>query len=279
MEASELKSFVDLVADVVVCRLKSGSGGGGSAGSEEARLAELLEDIKGISRLYGTRDQLVADIRKSFDTHEFERVAKEIGDLGRLEPPDPPDDLVYELRKLAEKLRRLQDEENLEYKFPTRLQINVKLLVDILLEILDILKKLGRRSMMPERGPEASAGAVSAVTYSVKGVTVVRRGSDGGDESVIIPSPSSELFESLDKYEAGVVKLAFETIAQAGGGACTKVLLGAVIGCVGCGGDCHVLRHPTSKPADSNLVEDLGTGKQRMVDGFAYWCHCGPYKP
>lgn len=141
MDATELKAVADLVADIVVCRLT-----GGDAGSDERRQTLLLRDLNALSETRGILPDLLPKVRQVLADHDFERVAGEINDLGGRES-NPPDDLVEELRKLAEKIRRAQDESTYEYKLPTRVQIRIPELVSILVEILDILKKLSRRSI------------------------------------------------------------------------------------------------------------------------------------
>ncbi|MFQ5528406.1 MAG: hypothetical protein ACE5GX_19405 [Thermoanaerobaculia bacterium] len=80
--------------------------------------------------------------------HDLERICKRIDRARESEGEKAPDDLGEELHKLQRKLQRLErgDDETYEYKFPTRKQIPLEFLISILIEILDILRKLYERS-------------------------------------------------------------------------------------------------------------------------------------
>jgi hypothetical protein len=272
MDAIQLKAFADLVADLVVCRLA-----GGDPATEDRRRTQLLRDLMALSDTQGVLPDLLPRVRQVLADHDFDRVLKEIRDLGASEVA-PPDDLFDELRRLAEKLRSAQDESTYEYKLPTRVQIKIPDLVSILVEILDILKKLARRSMStPAAG---GAGALAGL--------VLTRGADEGPPALILlPDQESVSLAGLDPGDESIAHLAFEIIGAARGADCVKRLRqvsgGTQIRCIAspCAAGCRVLRHPRGVPADLKKVEDVTpcppTGWVTMNPKFFYWCKCGPF--
>lgn len=271
MDAAELKALADLVADIVVCRLS-----GRDAGADDRRQAALLRDLNALSETRGILPDLLPRIRQVLADHEFDRVAGEIRELGAREA-NPPDDLFDELRRLAEKIRRAQNEDTYEYKLPTRVQIKIPDLVSILVEILDILKKLSRRSI--EAGAPAIDGSV------LPGLVLMRSDDEGAPAAVLLPDTTSVALARFDDNDDAIAALAFELIGRAGNNCVKRTRLvsgGTQIRCVAnpCAQGCRVLRHPRKVPADLEKVEDVTPstpGWVTMNKNFFYWCKCGPF--
>ncbi len=272
MDATELKAVADLVADIVVCRLT-----GGDVGADERRQSALLRDLNALSDTRGILPDLLPKIRQVLADHEFDRVAAEIRELGAGEL-NPPDDLFDELRKLAEKIRHAQDDDTYEYKLPTRVQIKIPDLVSILVEILEILKKLARRSIEAQSPVRASV---------LPGLVLMRADEEGAPAAVLLPDTASVAFAKLDSGDDAIAALAFELIGSASRGNCVKRLRqvsgGTQIRCFAspCAEGCHVLRHPRGVPADLEKVEDVTPSSSgswvTMRKNYFYWCSCGPF--
>jgi hypothetical protein len=275
MEPTELKSMVDLVAELVACRLADRAA---AADQGTTRIDKLLADMKAISSTYGVLPEVLRDVRQSLDDHEFARLQQEIGELRRLEGPGPPDDLASELERLAGKIATFRNPSTFEYKTPRHVQINVVLLVSIFLEILDILKKLGRRAIAPgQQGPD------DAVRFA--GIAVVR-----DTETLIVADLASPVAARLDDAERRVVSAILLDIQQSGGWACevkyirvkdsngdTKTLATCMnVSCTDSEG-CHLLRRRSD---GTGGVEDLGPSppaRPVVMPGFSYWCRCGAF--
>lgn len=266
MDIAEVRALADLVADLVVCRLA-----GGATGDDERRQDVLLRDLSALSERKGVLPDLLPRVRRVLDDHGFERIAGEIRQLHETEV-DPPDDLLLELRRLAEKIRRAQDADTYEYKLPTRVQIRIEDLVSILVEILDILKKLARRSMEDlAEVPREGFG----------GVALVRGCGRGTSALLLLPDRASVACSGLDAQDRGIAELAFELIGQED---CRRQYRdrsgGRQIRCVAspCAGGCRVLRHPRGEAADPDKVEDVSPSTDgdwvTMNDDFFYWCQC-----
>ena len=116
-------------------------------------LRALRRSIVEVGRAYDTEARLRKSVSRTFSLHDFAAITRAIESIRRGER-QPPDDLGEELRRLAEKLDRVRrakpgDDGPLERKVPWRYQISLDLLISILIEILDILKKLYRRTSGP----------------------------------------------------------------------------------------------------------------------------------
>lgn len=142
MNSTELKAFAELVADIVECRLRG-------ADKAEIRRQVLRDDIVALSEQLTNIGDVLKGSRRVLADHDLDGIGLKIDSIRELEP-QPRDDIYEELKKLERKLRRLQDKDSYEKKLPWRHQINVDDLVSVLVEILDILRKLYRRSTPPE---------------------------------------------------------------------------------------------------------------------------------
>jgi hypothetical protein len=126
--------------------VKKRSAGAASA-KPSAEIARLRRQLLAVAEAYDQTPQQVRAIARVGRQYNLRNFDARVRDAKRLERR-PPDDLYDELQKLKYKIRRLMqpDAEDLERKVPWRRQIKLDVIVSILLEILDILAKLYRRS-------------------------------------------------------------------------------------------------------------------------------------
>lgn len=273
MDPTDVRALSDLVADHVGARLEERYGLKPLHGVD--RLDALLADIEQISASRGQLSEVVADARRAFAEHGFEHIRDEIRGLRGLESRPGDDTLSLELERLAAKLAQLLTRGAYEYKSPKRVQIDVGLLGLILLEILDILKKLGRETLQRAR---PGGGVI------VDGIVATAAGEFGMD-IVALETPDSLLLGDFAAVDRDVADLAFETISDKRGDCRTVIQQQGNqerIFCkeVDCDEGCHVLRHRRRTPADPKKVEDLGVAPSRglaMDPEYFYWCHCGRY--
>ncbi|MGH2749416.1 MAG: hypothetical protein ACRDK3_00825 [Actinomycetota bacterium] len=272
MDSGEVRALSDLVTDLVGARLEERYGLTPLRGAD--RLDGLLVDIEQISARWGQLPEVLTDVREAYAEHGFERVRAEIRELRDLEARPGDDSLSLELDRLAAKLQLLLTRGAYEYKSPKRVQIDVVLLGRILIEILDLLKKLSREALKGDR----RKGIL------IDGIVATAAGEFGMD-IVALETPDSPLLADFAAVDRDVAALAFETIADKRGD-CRTVIQQLPnqerIFCkaVDCAEGCHILRHRRDTPADPKKVEDLGVAPTRglgMDPDYFYWCYCGPY--
>lgn len=125
------------------------SSGTGAGGGDDDSLRARLEEV---GRRFDVLPDLLASSNRILDEHDLAGISETLDGIREQEGKRPPDDLYEELKKLAKKLERLRSGEVFERKFPWRRQISLDHLISILVEILDVLRKLYGRSV-PRGGP------------------------------------------------------------------------------------------------------------------------------
>jgi hypothetical protein len=111
-------------------------------------LYTLRERLEAVAARFDTFPELEQTLNELTAEYDLDTVRKGIDAISHAEHR-PPDDLAEELRKLTAKIERLLNPgpDDFERKLPWRRQIQLSLLVSILSEILDILRKLYGRSV------------------------------------------------------------------------------------------------------------------------------------
>lgn len=128
----------------------------GAVASDDVGLGDdstLRTHLETVGERFDVLPELLESSNRILDEHGFEEIKAKIEAIGEQEGGNPPDDLEKELYKLWEKIERLRRGEDFERKFPWRRQISLDLLISILVELLDILRKLYGRSVPPRGGP------------------------------------------------------------------------------------------------------------------------------
>jgi len=123
-----------------------------SSASADDEDSSLREQLEAVGRRFDVLPDLLESSNRVLDEHDLGGISKRLDGIRKREGKKPPDDLYEELKKLAEKLERLRTEKVYERKLPWRRQISLAHLISILVEILDILRKLYERSV-PRGGP------------------------------------------------------------------------------------------------------------------------------
>ena len=164
MDANELNALADLVAGQLCAR-------GMLPGSDAERQERLRNDLFALSERYSVLNEVVANVRAVIAEHGYlASVDPDSGSGGKpeaeeLKPPKPQPhrghqfgddaDFDYEIKKLLEKLDRLRrpnEDQDYEHKFPWNVQVDIGLLISILIELLDLIRKLMERLRRLERG-------------------------------------------------------------------------------------------------------------------------------
>ena len=164
LDANDLNTLADLVAGQLCAR-------GVIPTTDTERQERLRADLFALSDRYSELNETVANVRAVIAEHGYRvSVDPDYGSGGspeaeELRPPKPEPhggeqfgddaDFESEIRRIMEKLQRLrrpEDEDDYEFKFAWRVQINVGLLISIILELLDLIRKLLERQRRAERG-------------------------------------------------------------------------------------------------------------------------------
>jgi hypothetical protein len=127
---------------------------GAASAKPSAELARLRRQLLAVAVAFDQTPQQTRAIARVGRQHNLKMFDARVREAKRRERR-PPDDLYDELIRLKDKIRRLMQPapDDLERKVVWRRQIKLDVLVSILLEILDILAKLYRRSAEPPPRP------------------------------------------------------------------------------------------------------------------------------
>ncbi len=159
MNEKELEKLAHLTADIVQDRMCA-MGAMNAAVSKVERQEQLRTDLIALSEKYSVENEVIANVRAVIAEHGFVMVDDSNGsgsksEARRLTPPDfkpegPSDeDIQKEIDKLCEKFHKLCDPQRYgyeyEHKYPWNREIDVNMLVNILIELFKLIRKLLKR--------------------------------------------------------------------------------------------------------------------------------------
>lgn len=113
--------------------------------------------LEAVGERFDVLPELLQSSNRILDEHGFDQIKKKIAAIAEQEGSHAPDDLREELDRLWKKIARLRQGKDFERKFPWRRQISLDLLISILVELLDILRKLYGRTV-PRPGGDGPQG-------------------------------------------------------------------------------------------------------------------------